>query len=248
MSGGPFRPRGERGAPAADEPGSEARPGAGPAAGARAGGAAPAGRPRRPARRLPGGQGSWIAGVVAVVVLGYITVNTLTTDTRGSRGPQPGSTLPPFAAPLATGDVEGDANVLVKARDGVPRACAVRGPGIFNVCQAGERGPLVLGFLAAPSERCADEVDVLDRLARRFPDVGFAVVAVRGDRADLRRLVRDRGWRIPVAWDRDGAVSNTYGIAVCPTVTFARRGGVVDDTTLGAADADELTRRVEAIR
>ncbi len=51
-----------------------------------------------------------------------------------------------------------------------------------------------------------------------------------------------------MAYDRDGAVSNTYAIAVCPTITFARRGGVVTDTLLGAAEEAEVARRVEALR
>ena len=111
-----------------------------------------------------------------------------------------------------------------------------------RACEAVEDGPLVLGFLAARSRRCIDAVDALDDLRARFPDVAFAVVAIRGDRGDLRELVRDRGWVLPVAHDRDGAVANAYAVAVCPTVTFVRRGGEVEHTTLGATGMAELAR------
>ena len=185
---------------------------------------------------------------MVVLLVGYITVNTLRTDAPGSRGVRPGTTLPPFAAPLATSTLSGDANVLLRRSDGIPRACDVRGPRVFNVCQASERGPLVLGFMATRSQTCVDEVDVLERLHRRVPGVQFAIVAIRGDRADVRQLVRRHGWTVPVAYDRDGAVSNAYGIAVCPTITFARRGGVVVRTLLGKVGPAAVEREVRALR
>jgi hypothetical protein len=195
-----------------------------------------------------GSQATWILGVVLVFVIGYVTINTLSTDAPGSRGVRPGSKLPPFAAPLAMSTLQGDANVLVRRAKGVPPACQVRGPRVFNVCQAAERGPLVLGFMATRSQTCVDEVDVLQRLQRRFRDVQFAVVAIRGDRDDVRRLVRRHGWTLPVAYDRDGAVSNAYAIAVCPTITFARRGGAVTHTSLGKVDEADVERQLQALR
>ena len=226
MSEGPFRPRGPARpsgpAPPAAEPGPEASPsGRGPR--------------RRPPAGRPAGvppQATWIVGTIVVLVLGYITINTITSDGPGSRGVRPGTTLPPFAAPLATSDLNGDANVLVKASKGVPKACDVRGPDIVNSCQLAEAGPSVLAFLVTRSRECIDAVDALDRLRPRFPGVQFAAVAIRGDRGAVRQLVRRRGWELPVAYDRDGAVANAYAIAVCPTITFARRGGVVAHETL----------------
>src|SRR3954451_19665091 len=131
MTDGPFRSRGASPEPPATEP------------------------PRRPTPTPPGmsSQATWIIGVVVVLVVAYITINTLRTDAPGSRGVRQGTTLPPFAAPLATSTLVGDANVLVRRSDGVPRACAVRGPRVFNVCQASERGPLVLGFMATRSQK-----------------------------------------------------------------------------------------------
>ncbi len=238
MTEGPFRPRGPvrrppAGGPASDEPSDR-----------RAGGPLPSPGPPRPPAGIAS-QSTWILGVVIVLALAYITVNTLRTE---SPGVQPGTELPPFAAPIATSDLEGDATVRVKAGDGHPAACAVRGPRVFNVCEATERRPLVLAFFVTRSEDCIDEIDVLQRVARRFPDVGFAAVAIRGDRDDVRALVRERGWTIPVAHDADGAVSNAYGVAVCPTITFARRGGVAVSTLLGGASEAELARRVRELR
>ena len=174
-----------------------------------------------------------LVGVVAVAVIAYITYNSLQTEGPGSRGVEPGRDLPAFAVPLAQSDLEGDANVS-------ERACDVRGEAVLNVCELADRGPVVLAFFAEPVERCDDQIDVVDRLRSRFPDVQFAAVAIRGGRDDLRRRLRERRWRLPVGHDRDGAVANAYAVAVCPQITFARRGGEVVETTFGSQDAAEL--------
>jgi hypothetical protein len=179
----------------------------------------------------------WVVGLLGVLALAYITANTLRTEGVGSRGPVAGEPLPQFAAPLASSDLEGDANV-----DG--DACRVRGPEVMNVCDLAARQPLVLAFVVPGVGDCERQVDVLGRLAPRFPDVQFAAVAVRGD----REAVRERDRRIPVGHDRDGAVANLYGVAVCPFVTFARAGGEVTGSALAFLDEAELTRRVEALR
>jgi hypothetical protein len=124
----------------------------------------------------------------------------------------------------------------------------VTGDDVLNSCQLAERGPVVLAFFATRSERCEEQVDVLERVRARFPDVGFAAVSVRGDRGTVRRLVRERHWGMPVGYDHDGAVSNAYAVAVCPTITFARRGGKVDSTSFSLLGEEALVRRVEALR
>jgi hypothetical protein len=184
---------------------------------------------------------TWVIGVLAVLALAYITLNTLGTDAPGSRGVPNGEKLPPFAVPLATSKLEGDAQVDPK------KACRVRGADVLNSCALAERGPVVLAFFATRSERCERQVDLLERVRRRFPDVGFAAVSVRGDRGTVRALVRDRGWGMPVGYDHDGAVSNAYAVALCPTITFAR-GGKVVDTSFRLLDEAALARKVEALR
>jgi hypothetical protein len=181
-----------------------------------------------------------IVGVVALALLAYITYNSIVTEGPGSRGVEAGSELPAFAAPLALSQLEGDANVSEEA-------CEVRGDDVLNVCDLADRGPLVLAFFAEPVARCGDQIDVLDRLRSRFPEVEFAAVAIRGDRDDVRAQVRERGWRMPVGHDRDGAVANAYAVAVCPQITFAERGGEVVETTFGSQEAAQLTEIIEGL-
>ena len=224
------------------------RPEPGPAGGSSPprGGRAP--EPQPPARRSTV---TWIVGVAVVIAFAYITLNTLRTDAPGSRGLEPGDRLPAFAAPAALSRLDGDANLATEpgeGQQGARPACEVRGPDIVNSCQLAEKGPVAIAFVAARSEACAQQVDVLERVRSDFPDVSFAVVAIRGDRAELRRTVREHGWTLPVAWDRDGAVANAYAVAICPTVTFAYEGGRVEGTSLATIGEAALRARLERLR
>lgn len=193
---------------------------------------------------------TWIVGVAVVLAIAYITLNTIRTDAPGSRGISPGDPLPPFAAPLALSRLDGDANLATKAGQGGQGqrpACEVRGPEILNSCQLLERGPVAIAFVAARSKACDRQIDVLDRIRADYPDIGFAAVAIRGDREDLRRTIRRRGWGLPVAWDRDGGVANAYAVAICPTVTFAYADGKVEGTSLSMIEGTALRARLEKI-
>lgn len=178
---------------------------------------------------------SWLFGVFVVILLAYISLNTLRNTGAVSRGIEPGKRLPPFAAPLAAGPLDGDANIA-SGRDqgqrGTRAACSVRGPEILNSCALTRGAPTVLAFVATPEKRCAAQLDVIERVRSRFGGVRFAAIAARTDRAKLRKLIRTRGWTFPVGYDRDGAVFASYGIVDCPTITFAYPGGVAMRTTV----------------
>lgn len=201
-----------------------------------------------PPARPTGSRYGWIVGVLAVLIIGYITLNTLRTEGLSTRGLEPGRPLPPFAVPLALSDLEGDANIAREQGGGqagkVP-ACEVRGSRILNICALEEKGPVVLAFFATRGGgECVRQLDRMERARRRFPAVGFAAVAIRGDRGDVRRLVRDHGWSFPVGFDRDGLVSTIYEIRACPTTTFATKGGIVSFTHIGKLDDAGLGRAV----
>jgi hypothetical protein len=205
-----------------------------------------------PEPRLPAGVSryGWFLGVVVVLAIAYVTLNAARSHGPGSEGVRAGARMPPFAAPLALGAVSGDVNVARRAGQGAAGtrpACDVRGRGILNVCALWERGPVVLAFLATRGARCTGELDAIDRERPRHPGVQFAAVAIRGDRGELRALVRRHGWRFPVGWDRDGILANLYGVAVCPQLTFALPGGRVTATTIGELRAADLDRRIAAL-
>ena len=188
-----------------------------------------------------------LAGVALLVVVG---VNTLRTHGASSTGPPVGRPAPRFAAPLALGGPEGDVNVAQHADQGAAGtrpACSVRGRGILNSCDLTRGYPAAVVFFAPGQDRCTGEVDALARAGRAVPGVRLAAVAVRSDRAALRGLVSSHGWAFPVAYDRDGALANLYGVAVCPQVTYLRPGGTVVATTVGELGQAALTGRLAAL-
>jgi hypothetical protein len=192
-----------------------------------------------------------LVGVFAVVVLAYITYNALSTEGLDPRGLERGTELPPFAVPLvASASEDQDANINTRRDGAVPAACDVRGEDVLNVCELVETGrPLVLAFVVTEAADCADQLDVLDRVAQRFPRVEFAAVAVREDLDELQRRLGERRWRVTIGYDHDGAAANLYGLgAVCPLFTFAGDDGRVAGTHLGVLDERQLTERVEALR
>lgn len=199
---------------------------------------------------VPGPQGSrygWFVGVVALLIIALITVNTITTKSNGSTGVAVGRPMPPFAVPLGPSSLNGDADVATRAHEGSlggRPACSVRGPRILNVCALYERGPVVLALFVVGGS-CPVVVDDMQRLSGSFPGVQFAAVAIRGDRAHLRSVIRTHGWTLPVGYDHDGEVANLYKVSTCPQVTFAYPGGAVaQKALLGRPGASLLRQRV----
>jgi hypothetical protein len=201
-------------------------------------------RPRRMVR--PPRYGGYV-GLLGLLILALITINTLVTKPNGANGIAPGAMLAPFAVPLASGSLQGDANVATRPNEGtagrVP-ACTVRGAQILNVCQLYEQGPVVLAlFVDAGS--CPAILSDMQALGTSFPGVRFAAVAIKGERGQLRRLIRARGLSIPVGVDSDGVLAGLYKVASCPQVNFALPGGEVQSRALlGRPPAATLRARV----
>lgn len=194
----------------------------------------------------------WIVPFLLVALVGWVTLNTLTGDSPGSNGLPAGAKLPPFAMPLSSSSCRGrcDANIATgsgQAKAGPRPACDVRRPDVLNSCQLAERGPLVLAFVFEPVRACRDQLDILDRVRARHPDVSFAAIDVRADGASARRLARSGGWKLPLAYDHDAAVADEYSVVVCPTIVFARRGGVVSESTTHALDEAAVEARVRKL-
>ncbi len=166
--------------------------------------------------------------LLAVAILIGITVNTITTKPNGSGGVAAGETVPPFAVPLATGNLKGDANV---SSTGVAPACTVRGPRILNICQLYEHGPVVLA-LFVDAGGCGDVLGDLQALSASYPKVQEAAVAIRGERSSVRELLSSHGITFPVGIDDQGDLAALYKLATCPQLTFIERGGAAQGRAL----------------
>jgi hypothetical protein len=213
--------------------------------------AAPAPRRRRPPAPPAGTRYLWVVGGAAIVLVLVLVVATLRQGTeRGARGVPAGAVMPPFAVPLALSPLDGDANLARNAGEGqagARPACSIRRADVLNGCALHQTGPVVLAFFATRGRECIAQLDVIERVRAQVPGVSFAAVAIRGDRAGVRRLVRRHGWSFPIGYDRDGALSNAYHVQVCPQLTFARRGGRVVETTFGELDAPALAAKARRL-
>jgi AhpC/TSA family len=205
----------------------------------------PAGPPPRPAGRY-----MWVVGVAFVIVIAIAGINALRHSGGGLRGPRVGETLPAFAAPLATGQLNGDANVkqtpAQSNRAGAELACQVDLPGSINSCTL-SRKPLVLSVIVPGVAKCENQLDMFQRLASRYPSAQFAAVVSGKKRPDVAALVRRHGWTFPVAVDPDLAVFNLYRVAICPTTVFAKPGGTVAYTTIRPLSESQVTNELRAI-
>ena len=183
-------------------------------------------------------------GIFGLVLVVAFSVYLFASRGSQTAGVPAGKRLPLFVAPLATSNLNLDANLNPRCDPADPN------PRGLNVCG---HSPLVLGLFVTGSGDCRRQVDVIQAVSREFAGSGvqFAAVAVYAGRKTTAALVRSHRWTIPVAYDRDGAVGGAYGVAVCPMIELAYRGGVVAKRLIGdhwlktaalAAQVDALTR------
>jgi hypothetical protein len=196
---------------------------------------------------------------LAIVVVALIRTiggggadGTLGLDRQPPRWP-----LPEFAVPAAAGKLEGDANVAQDdCESGAvpcpedarrPPACEIDAAGAIRVCDLFGR-PLVISFWFTKGGDCTDQQDIVDSVYRRYRErVNFLSLDVRDDRDTVRELVRRHGWRMPVGYDRDGAVASLYKVGGCPTVAYVYPGGTLESAGIGELTAAGLGARVERL-
>jgi hypothetical protein len=181
--------------------------------------------PEQQSARRPGRAYSLLVGAAFVVLIGIALLNTLRTTEGGllGAGGDRGMALPQFAVPRALGDVEGDANVYQ------------------DDCGSSE--------IPCPEDQRRTPACEVDLPGTIRVCVNFLSVNIRDDRQEVRDVIREHGWRIPVGYDADGAVSNIYRVGVCPTVAFAYPGGILRGASVGTEELSEpdLTRRVSEL-
>jgi hypothetical protein len=194
-----------------------------------------------PPRPAPSRRYSTFVGVAFLLLVVVATVNTIRTQSGGTLGAGEGDRgmpLPEFAVPNArTGPLDRDANIYQDdcstSQNPCPSdrrrtpACEIQVAGAIRVCDLFDR-PLVLSFWFTRGANCLPTQDIVDRVAAGYRGrVNFLSIDVRDDPNSVRRIVAERGWRIPVGYDRDGAVSDLYRVGGCPTVAFAYPGGIL---------------------
>lgn len=190
---------------------------------------------------------SWVVGIAFLLLIIVVAVNSIPNAGEGLKGPTPGSVMPAFAAPLATGTIDADVNIKVTSEQpGKTLACAVHVASALNGCDL-RKGPSVIVFAGTRGADCLPGFDRVERIREAFPKVKFAGILIRMKRADAAKEVAKGGWGFPVAFDRDGQLTNVYGIGVCPATVFAKRGGKVVATKLGTITDAQMRAQIRRI-
>jgi hypothetical protein len=204
---------------------------------------------------------SILVGLIFLAIIVVATVNTIEGGgpgrTLGLDELPPRWPLPGFAVPAGAGQLEGDANVAqddcessaIPCPESARRtpACRIDTPESIRVCDFFDR-PLVISFWFSKDDGCVSQQDLVERAFRRYRGrVGFLSLDIRDDRDTLRELIDQRGWTMPVGYDRDGAVGSLYGIGGCPTFAYVYPGGTLEDASIGELGVDQLDHRVDRL-
>ena len=204
---------------------------------------------------------SILVGLIFLAVIVVATVNTIEGGgpgrTLGLDELPPRWPLPEFAVPAAGGELEGDANVAqddcetsaIPCPEGSERtpACRIDDAEAIRVCDLFDR-PLVISFWFSKGDGCVAQQDLVERVFRRYRGrVGFLSLDIRDDRDTVRDLIAQRGWTMPVGYDRDGAVGSLYGIGGCPTFAYVYPGGTMQSASAGELTAAGLGDRVDRL-
>ncbi len=204
---------------------------------------------------------SVIVGLLFLVIIVVATIGTLSNGggegTLGLDRQPPRWPLPEFAVPAAAGELEGDANVAqddcessaLPCPEDARRtaACRIDTPGALRVCDFFDL-PLVISFWFTKGGDCADQQDVVNAAYRRYRGrVNFLSLDVRDDRDTVRELIHQHGWKLPVGYDRDGAVASLYKVGGCPTFAYVHPGGTLAGASIGDLTKAQLEARVERL-
>ena len=211
------------------------------------------GPPPRPSSRY-----SVIVGLIFLAIVLVAFVDSIRTEDSGTLGldrEEADLPLPEFAVPVAVSDLPGDANVAqddcssaeIPCPEGDERtpACRVEGPDVIRVCDYFDK-PFVISFWFTKGGDCETQQDIVSAVAEEYRGrVEFLSLNIRDDRDQVRDLVAERDWQMPVGYDHDGAVASLYRVGGCPTFAFAYPGGILHEAHIGELSADELTAEIE---
>jgi AhpC/TSA family len=203
---------------------------------------------------------SLFVGLIFAAIIVIAVINTLEHKDEGTLGLDKLSSrwpLPEFAVPRVSGslDLEGDANVAQDdcetAQAPCPRsaqreaACRISTPGAIRVCDLFNR-PLVISFwFSRGGNDCTDQQSVVDQVYRRYRGrVNFLSLDIRDDRSTVRELIERNRWKLPVGYDRDGAVAGLYRVGLCPTFAYVYPGGTLQEASIGELTAPQLEARI----
>jgi peroxiredoxin len=196
-------------------------------------------------------QYSRLVGAAFLIFIVFVGIKVINSNKQGGTGLERGADAPKFAAPSATGSLEGLANIFQTSKDArasgrQDAACDVKERDAIRVCDYFD-APLVLVIWFKKCGNCVRQLNTIERVRRRFPKVHFLGVDAVSSVGDARKAVERNGWGFPMAVDEDGRVSAKYNVSAAPAIFFIYPRGRVMRTTIGELNEQILTDDVRAL-
>jgi len=182
--------------------------------------------PRPPAEQIEAGarRSQATIGAIGVALVVAFSAYLFLNGHPSGPGVAAGSPVREFVAPLAGSDLNASANVHPRCDPAHPARHGL------NVCG---RSAIVLDLFVTDASECVRSVDALAAVSGRFPGIEFAAVALDASKVTAQSLALAHHWRIPIAYDSDGAVEALYGVSVCPLIELADANGRVLGRLIG---------------
>jgi hypothetical protein len=203
---------------------------------------------------------SLLVGLIFLALIGVATIHTIDgggDKILGLEDRPPRWPLPEFAVPNALGKLEGDANVYqddcgsssLPCDEDPPRvpACRITTPGAIRDCDLFDK-PLVISFWFGTNGKCEEQQGVVSEVAERYGgEVNFLSLDSLDSRDSVREVIRAHGWKMPVGFDRDGAVAALFEVAACPTFAYVYPGGTLQASSIGQLGVGGLSHHVREL-
>lgn len=108
--------------------------------------------------------------------------------------------------------------------------------------------PVLVNFWATWCMPCIEEMPELEAARRANPDLVILAVNRNESTEAIAAFAPKVGVSFPLITDRDGAISERYGVINLPTTFFINRDGTIAARHLGALTAARLAERLAEVR
>lgn len=108
--------------------------------------------------------------------------------------------------------------------------------------------PVLVNFWATWCMPCIEEMPELEAARRNNPDLVILAVNRNESTEAIAAFAPKVGVSFPLITDRDGAISERYGVINLPTTFFINRDGTIAARHLGALTAARLAERLAEVR
>jgi peroxiredoxin len=109
--------------------------------------------------------------------------------------------------------------------------------------------PLVVLFWTTWNQLSVDQLDLIDGYISKYPDTKVKVLAINSqeDKNLVVSFIKRGGYKIPVALDGNGGVTEAYGAHNLPAIYFIDKSGIINNSSVGHLNEEGFIRKLDAI-